>query len=483
MKAMQAGWTPKVDEVWAERRKRDDASRWDESVEKGFRPTRTELGIEEVLCETGCRLLRAIAYALDPNVVDYPKGEFKMRARKDLRNVTLLHVEDGAIVRTTGVSFVPGEVAEMEGEIVVDDSTMPGGGILRLQQSMENLGVADDNRSSTPVCVFLPQVLGDAMAEEGEEDAVGAQAPPPTVDDIFFNGGATEEDDIFTEEQIEVDSDDDAGTAQKEAIAVEICKFPSAGHDRVAACQLLSLSKIAVNSSSPPSEVERAYAVLIKLVHPDRFPSNVDLANKAAGLVNAAKDLMLQPRPSGGGSSSSAPTPMPAPTWVAPPAPAAPAPTTAALPASTPTRAPAPSPAPAPAPVPATAPAASGTYPKKLSKTPITHKALTVAVCFDSTGSEHHICFCQRTCRPASGVECYPRVADAGKPATGRPRSEAHRRSVAMSRTDQEHLHEKGLWCLGCAHAPSHRDCQEAHEAEAKRISIRCAVLWTTGRR
>ena len=318
MKAMQAGWTPKVDEVWAERRKRDDASRWDESVEKGFRPTRTELGIEEVLCETGCRLLRAIAYALDPNVVDYPKGEFKMRARKDLRNVTLLHVEDGAIVRTTGVSFVPGEVAEMEGEIVVDDSTMPGGGILRLQRSMEDLGVADGEEPSTPV--FRPQLLsnqGDAMAEEGEEDAVGAQAPPPSVDDIF-NGGATEEDDIFTEEQIEADSDDD-GTAQKEvAVLVNAANDLVLEQDQMAleddvvtiaealarriveapestpALEILSFGDTKLDSTSGYVEISGAYRELAKVIHPDKLP-NSTYAGTAFRRINEAKNILLPP--------------------------------------------------------------------------------------------------------------------------------------------------------------------------------------------
>ena len=109
--------------------------------------------------------------------------------------------------------------------------------------------------------------------------------------------------------------------SEKEVFAMEICKYPSAGDDRVAACQLLSISKIAINSTSPTSDVERAHGVLIKMVHPDRFPGNATLANSAAGLVNAAKELLLQPRSSGGGSSSapapspvpSAPTPAPAP--------------------------------------------------------------------------------------------------------------------------------------------------------------------------
>jgi hypothetical protein len=118
IRAIQTGWMAKVDEVWSERRKTDDASRWDESVEKGFRPTRTVLGIEEALCEGGCRLLRAIAHALDPKVVDYPKGEFKMRVRKDFSNVTLLYVDEfGSIVRNTGISFRPGNVAVFEADV------------------------------------------------------------------------------------------------------------------------------------------------------------------------------------------------------------------------------------------------------------------------------------------------------------------------------------------------------------------------------
>jgi hypothetical protein len=118
IRSIQAGWTPKVDEVWSERRKRDDASRWDESVSVGFRPTRIVLAIEEALCEGGCRLLRAMAHSLDPKVVDYPKGEFKMRGRKDLSNVTLLHVDgSGSIVRSTGVAFRPGDVAVFEAAV------------------------------------------------------------------------------------------------------------------------------------------------------------------------------------------------------------------------------------------------------------------------------------------------------------------------------------------------------------------------------
>jgi hypothetical protein len=116
IRAMQAGWVAKIDIVWRERRKTDDASRWDESVERGFRPTRTVLGIEEALCEGGCRLLRAMAHALD--LVDYPKGEFKMRVRKDFSNVTLLHVDgSGSIVRSTGVAFRPGAVAVFEADV------------------------------------------------------------------------------------------------------------------------------------------------------------------------------------------------------------------------------------------------------------------------------------------------------------------------------------------------------------------------------
>lgn len=108
MREMQANWTPKVDQVWSIRRTRGDgADRWGEAVEVGFRPTRTILGIEEVLCEGGCRLLRAIEYARNP-LIGYPKGEFTPPAQpKRLTNVTLLHVDGGRIIRTTGVSFVP----------------------------------------------------------------------------------------------------------------------------------------------------------------------------------------------------------------------------------------------------------------------------------------------------------------------------------------------------------------------------------------
>ena len=309
VKAMQAGWTPKVDEVWAERRKRDGASRWDESIAIGFRPMRTFLGIEELLCETGCRLLRAISHALNPKAVDYPKGEFKMRARKDLRNVTLLHVVDGAIFRTPGVAFEPGEV---------DDSTMSGGGILRLQRSMEDLGVADGEEPSTPV--FRPQLLsnqGDAMAEGGEEDAVGAQAPPPSVDDIF-NGAATEEDDIFTEEQIEADSDDD-GTAQKEvavlvnaandlvleqdqmALEDDVVTIAEALARRIAeapestpALEILSFGGAKLDSTSGYVEISGAYRELAKVIHPDKLP-NSTYAGTAFRRINEAKNILLPP--------------------------------------------------------------------------------------------------------------------------------------------------------------------------------------------
>jgi hypothetical protein len=117
IRSIQTGWMAKVDEVWSERRKTDDASRWDESVSVGFRPTPTFLGLENALCETGCRLLRAISYSTSPSV-GYPKGEFKMQVRKDLSNVTLLYVDEfGSIVRNTGVSFRPGAVEVFEADV------------------------------------------------------------------------------------------------------------------------------------------------------------------------------------------------------------------------------------------------------------------------------------------------------------------------------------------------------------------------------
>jgi hypothetical protein len=125
IRSIQTGWMAKVDEVWSERRKTDDASRWDESVSVGFRPTRTVLGIEEALCEGGCRLLRALAHAVDSSVL-YPKGEFKMRVRKDLSNVTILYRNEfGSIVRNTGVSFRPGAVAVIEAEVEAPVAAAP----------------------------------------------------------------------------------------------------------------------------------------------------------------------------------------------------------------------------------------------------------------------------------------------------------------------------------------------------------------------
>lgn len=122
-----------------------------------------------------------------------------------------------------------------------------------------------------------------------------------------------------------VDGDEGSVEDDKERIASAICRDPTAGQDRVAACQLLSLSGLNIISSSPLSDIDKAHAILIKVVHPDRFSSNKELANKAAGLLNAAKDCMLQSPSPAGGSSSSSSAPAPAPTPVQAPA-AAPAP-------------------------------------------------------------------------------------------------------------------------------------------------------------
>ena len=180
----------------------------------------------------------------------------------------------------------------------------------RLEESMKKV-LSDEQVQS------VANLGGDAMAEEGEEDAVGAQAPPPTVDDIF-NGGATEEDDIFTEEQIEAGSDGD-GTAQKEvAVLVKAAKDLVLEQDQMAleddvvtiaealarriveapestpALEILSFGDTKLDSTSGYVEISGAYRELAKVIHPDKLP-NSTYAGTAFRRINEAKNILLPP--------------------------------------------------------------------------------------------------------------------------------------------------------------------------------------------